>query len=122
MTADILTIPATSTEVERLFNQARDLITYRRSKMTIAIVSDIMLIKHVDASELEQEYESKKLKEKRVQYLKKQAQDNKDLDFQLNVQEDLTYISDAKKIEKFTNVEIEEDKLNFVYFFVLSLI
>lgn len=110
MTADILTIAATSVEVEKLFNQARDLIIYRRSKMLIATISDIMLIKHADASELKQEYESKELKENKAQYLKKQAQDNKDLDFRLNVKEDLTFISDTEEEEINADVAIQDDK------------
>jgi len=95
MTQDILAISAISTDVERVFNLKRDLLSYHRSSLVVNIILNIMMIKHADAVKLKAEFESHELiKEKRAFDAQKQEK-NKDLVFIIDVNEDLEYISDA---------------------------
>jgi len=95
MTRDILAISAISTNVERVFNLRRDLLSYRRSSLVVNIILNIMMIKHADAVKLKAKFKSHELiKEKRAFDAQKQEK-NKDLIFIIDVNEDLKYISDA---------------------------
>jgi hypothetical protein len=49
MAKDILAVPASGVGVEREFNQARDLITYRRCRMKPDLIEDLMIIRHYAA-------------------------------------------------------------------------
>ena len=46
MAKDVLAVPASGVGVEREFNSARDLITYRRCRMKPELIEDLMVIKH----------------------------------------------------------------------------
>ncbi len=95
MTRDILAISVISTDVERLFNLRRDVLSYRRSSLVVNIILNIMMIKHADAVKLKAEFKSHEfIKEKRAFNAQKQEK-NKDLVFIIDVNEDLEYISDA---------------------------
>ena len=45
MARDILAVPATSVDVERLFSQARNLISYNRHRLDRQIISDTMFLR-----------------------------------------------------------------------------
>jgi len=95
MTQDILAISAILTDVERVFNLRRDILSYHRSSLVVNIILNIMMIKHADVVKLKAEFESYELiKEKRAFDAQKQEK-NKDLIFIIDVNEDLKYISDA---------------------------
>ena len=95
MTQDILAISAILTDVERVFNLRRDILSYHRSSLIVNIILNIMMIKHADVVKLKAEFESYELiKEKRAFDAQKQEK-NKDLIFIIDVNEDLKYISDA---------------------------
>ncbi len=46
MTKDVLAVSASSVDVERLFNLARDVITYRRDRLNSNTIETIMMIKY----------------------------------------------------------------------------
>lgn len=46
MAKDILAVPASGVGVEREFNSARDIITYRRCRMKPDLIEDLMILKH----------------------------------------------------------------------------
>ncbi len=95
MTQDILAISAISTDIERVFNLRRDILSYHCSSLVVNIILNIMMIKYADAVKLKAEFKSYELiKEKRAFDAQKQEK-NKDLIFIIDVNEDLKYISDA---------------------------
>jgi len=95
MTRDILAISAISTDVERVFNLKRDVLSYHRSSLVINIISNIMMIKHADAVKLKAEFKSHELIEEKRAFDAQKQEKNKDLVFIIDVNEDLEYISNA---------------------------
>jgi hAT family C-terminal dimerisation region len=49
MAKDILAVPASGVGVEREFNQARDVITFRRCRLTPSLTEDLMMVKHFES-------------------------------------------------------------------------
>ncbi len=95
MTRDILAISAISTDVERVFNLRRDVLSYHCSSLVANIILNIIMIKYADAVKLKAEFKSHELiKEKRAFDAQKQEK-NKDLIFIIDVNEDLEYISNV---------------------------
>jgi len=95
MTQDILAISAILTDVERVFNLRRDVLSYHHSSLVVNIISNIMMIKHADAVKLKAEFKSHKLIEEKRAFDAQKQEKNKDLVFIIDVNEDLEYISDA---------------------------
>jgi len=55
MARDIFSIPATGAGVERLFNSARDVCHYRRGRLNISTIQDLMMYKCTTRFEMEDE-------------------------------------------------------------------
>jgi len=95
MTQDILAISTISTNVERVFNLKRNLLSYHCSFLVVNIILNIMMIKHADAVKLKAEFKFYELIEEKRAFNAQKQEKNKDLIFIINVNEDLKYISDA---------------------------
>ena len=61
MARDVLAVPATSVGVERLFNTARDACHYRRGSLKAETVRALMMMRHFDKAELEDELQGDKV-------------------------------------------------------------
>ena len=46
MAKDVLSVPAAGVGVERLFNTARDIVTYRRHQLDTSTIRELMLLRH----------------------------------------------------------------------------
>ncbi len=95
MTQDILAISVILTDVEWTFNLKWDVLSYHCSFLVANIISNIMMIKHVNALKLKSEFESHELIKKKRAFDAQKQEKNKDLIFIININEDLEYISDA---------------------------
>ncbi len=95
MTQDILAISAISTNVERVFNLRWNILFYHCSSLVINIISNIMMIKHVNALKLKSKFEFHELIKKKRAFDAQKQEKNKDLIFIININKDLEYISNA---------------------------
>ncbi len=95
MTQDILAISAISTNVERVFNLRWNILFYHCSSLVINIISNIMMIKHVNALKLKSKFEFHELIKKKRAFDAQKQEKNKYLIFIININKDLEYISNA---------------------------
>ena len=56
MARDVLAVPISSVGVERTFNMARDICSYRRGHLNAESIRQLMMVKHHDQQHLEDEY------------------------------------------------------------------
>lgn len=76
MIRDFFAISVTFTEIERTFNQTKNICHYRRFHFFVDTIFNLMMIKHANVDELKTKYESSKLfsKKKKFDFQQKKKQ------------------------------------------------
>ena len=94
MARDVLAVPISTVGVERLFNMARDIYHYRRSRLKADTISKLMIMKHFDQASLEEETEAMdpELESERIRREHEESDMRKDLEYADDI--DISDISD----------------------------